>query len=171
MLKLIDLVRERGLSDIMLPCQIVRDGDAELRVNGATIPYRGSILKQRRAEYLFERNEKLRSLDWREVVEAHHRLWRQGITFTTSTAVLGLKNWALFEGRVRLFDASSLTSDPRRMRGALSQRHLDRREESALTKQTLDGDSSEPLVEFLRFMRREINRGKLDQLWRADMET
>jgi hypothetical protein len=169
MLALVEFMCESGLSDIMLPCEIMRDAEAELRVSGATVAYRGSILKQRRADYLFERSERLRSLDWREIVAAHHRLWRHGITFETSTAVLGLKNWALCEGRLRLFDTSSLTSDPRRVSRALAPEELDRREEYTRVKQTTGGDASEPLVEFFRFIRREINRGKLEQLWRADL--
>jgi hypothetical protein len=169
MLEFVELMCARGLSDIMLPCEIMREAETELRVNGASINYRGSILKQRRADYLFERSEHLRSLDWREIVAAHHRLWRHGITFETSTAVLGLKNWALFEGRLRLFDTSSLTSDPRRVSRALAPKELDRREEYARAKQTKGGDASEPLVEFFRFIRRDINRGKLEQLWRADV--
>lgn len=169
MLALVESMCESGLSDIMLPCEIMRDREAELRVGGASVAYRGSVLKQRRADYLFERSERLRSLDWREIVAAHHRLWRHGITFETSTAVLGLKNWALFEGHLRLFDTSSLTSDPRRVSRALAPEELDRREEYTRKKQTAGGDSSEPLVEFFRFIRRELNRGKLEQLWRANL--
>lgn len=170
MLALVESMCESGLADIILPCEIMRDADAALRVNGATIAYRGHVLKQRRADYLFERSERLRSLDWREIVAAHHRLWRHGITFETSTAVLGLKNWALFENRLRLFDTSSLTSDPRRVSRALAPKELDKREEYTRTKQTIgDGEASEPLVEFFRFIRGEINRGKLEQLWRADL--
>jgi hypothetical protein len=169
MLTLVEFMCERGLSDILLPCEIMRDCAAELRVNGARVAYRGDILKQRRADYLFERSEHLRSLDWREIVAAHHRLWRHGITFETSTAVLGLKNWALCDGRLRLFDTSSLTSDPRRVSRALAPKELDRREQFARTKQAAGRDASEPLVEFFRFMRRELNRAKLEQLWRADL--
>jgi hypothetical protein len=169
MLALVEFMCEGGLSDILLPCEIVRDADAVLRVDGKGVAYSGAILKQRRADYLFERSERLRTLDWGEIVEAHHRLWRHGITFTTSTAVLGLKNWALSEGRLRLFDTSSLTRDPRRVSRALAPRELDRREEYTRAKQTAGGDSSEPLVEFFRFIRGEINRGKLEQLWRADL--
>jgi hypothetical protein len=29
--------------------------------------------------------------------------------------------------------------------------------------------SSEPMVEYFRFIRRELNRDKLEQLWRADL--
>jgi hypothetical protein len=169
MLALVESMCESGLSDIMLPCEIVRDAEADLRIDGARVGYRGHVLKQRRADYLFERSERLRSLDWREIVAAHHRLWRHGVTFETSTSVLGLKNWALFEGRLRLFDTSSLTSDPRRVSRALAPKELDRREEYTRAKQTTGGDASEPLVEFFRFIRREINRAKLEQLWRADL--
>lgn len=169
MLALVELMCAGGLSDLLLPCEVLRDAEAVLLVGGRRTAYRGHVLKQRRAERLFERNENLRALDWGEVVEAHHRLWRHGVTFESTTAVLGLKNWALFEGRLRLFDTSSLTCDPRRVRRALAPAELDRRERWAREKQAAGGDTSEPLVEFLRFIRREINCGKLEQLWRADL--
>lgn len=171
MLALVESMCEGGLSDLVLPCEIMRDREALLRMGGANVAYRGAIMKQRRAEHLFERSERLRSLDWGEIVGAHHRLWRHGVTFDTSTAVLGLKNWALFEGRLRLFDTSSLTSDPRMVRRALAPKELDRREEYTREKQAAaaGGDPPEPLVEFFRFIRGEINRGKLEQLWRADL--
>ncbi|MFL6227700.1 MAG: hypothetical protein ACJ741_02860 [Pyrinomonadaceae bacterium] len=169
MLALVEFMCANGLSDIMLPCEIARDAETELRVGGETFTYRGPVLKQQRAARLFERSEGLRSLDWREIVEAHHRLWRRGVTFETPTAVLGLKNWALYEGRLRLFDTSSLTRDPRRVRRALAPDELDRREEWARENQSACGEPSEPLAEFLGFIRREINRAKLEQLWRADV--
>jgi hypothetical protein len=169
MLALVESMCAGGLSDLLLPCEVLRDAGAELLVGGRRIAYRGHVLKQRRADQLFERNENLRALDWGEVVEAHHRLWRHGVTFKSTTAVLGLKNWALFEGRLRLFDTSSLTCDPRRVSRALAPEELDRRERWAREKQAAGGDSSEPLAEFLRFIRREINHGKLEQLWRADL--
>jgi hypothetical protein len=168
-LALVEFVCAGGLSDLLLPCEVLRDAEAELFIDGRSTAYRGHVLKQRRADRLFERNENLRALDWGELVEAHHRLWRHGVTFESTTAVLGLKNWALFEGRLRLFDTSSLTCDPRRVSRALAPEELDRRERWAREKQAAGGDSSEPLVEFLRFIRREINRGKLEQLWRADL--
>ena len=169
MLALVEFMCAGRLSDLLLPCEVLRDAEAVLRVGGRSIAYRGHALKQRRAERLFERNENLRALDWGEVVEAHHRLWRHGVTFKSTTAVLGLKNWALFDGRLRLFDTSSLTRDPRLVSRALAPEELDRREQRAREKQAAGGDTSEPLVEFLRFIRREINRGKLEQLWRADL--
>lgn len=169
MLSLVEFMCACGLADLLLPCEVLRDAEAALHVGGGRAEYRGHALKQRRAEQLFERNENLRALDWGEVVEAHHRLWRHGVAFTSTTAVLGLKNWALFEGRLRLFDTSSLTRDPRRVSRALAPEELDRRERRAQEKQAAGGASSEPLVEFLRFIRRELNSHKLEQLWRADL--
>lgn len=167
MLALIEQLDRHGLADIMLPCAALRDAAARLEVAGATFAYRGDILKQRRADYLFERSENLRSFEWREIVAAHHRLWRCGITFSTTTAVLELKNWALLDGRLQLFDTSSLTSNPRRVRRVLGAAELDRREQ-AIARKAVERKSAEPLVEFFRFIRRELNRDKLDQLWRAD---
>lgn len=168
MLMLIETIERHGLSDILLPCEVLRDAAAALEVDGTTSAYRGFVLKQRRADYLFERSENLRSFEWREIVEAHHRLWRCGVTFSTTTAVLELKNWALLDGRLQLFDTSSLTDDPRRVRRVLSEEELDRREQTLL-RRSVERKSSEPLVEFFRFVRRELNRDKLDQLWRADL--
>ena len=82
--------------------------------------------------------------------------------------MLELKNWALLDGRLRLFDTSSLTSDPRAVRRVLTEAELDRRER-ALLRKTTERRTAEPLVEFFRFIRRELNRDKLDQLWRADL--
>lgn len=169
MLALIEQLKRHGLADIMLPCEVLRDADARLEVAGATFAYRGDILRQRRADYLFEQSENLRSFEWREIVAAHHRLWRCGVTFSTTTAVLELKNWALLDGRLQLFDTSSLTSDPRRVRRVLGEAELDRRERS-IARKAVERKTSEPLVEFFRFIRRELNRDKLDQLWRADFD-
>jgi hypothetical protein len=168
MLTLIEGIKRHGLSDVMLPCEVMRGADAVLEVNGVRHVYHGHVLKQRRADYLFERSENLGAFEWREIVEAHHRLWRRGITFSTTTAVLELKNWALLDGRLQLFDTSSLTDDPRRVRRVLSEEELDRREQS-VTRRAVERESSEPLVEYFRFIRRELNRDKLDQLWRADL--
>lgn len=170
MLKLIAEMERDGLSDILLPCQLIRDGAATLRVGENLLPYRGAILMQRRADYLFEKSENLRAIEWRELVQAHHRLWRHGITFSTPTAVLGLKNWGLLEGRLQLFDTSSLTRDPQKVRRVLSHEALDRREET-LIRQAVEKRSSEPIEEYFHFIRQEINREKLDQLWRASLST
>ncbi len=167
MLALIEEIKLHGMSDILLPCETRRDAEAALEVDSVTIPYRGPLLKQRRADFLFERSENLRSFEWREVIEAHHRLWRCGITFSTTTAVLELKNWALLDGRLRLFDTSSLTCDPRGVRRALEESELDRREATVLQK-AAERKSTEPIIEYFRFIRSELNRDKLDQLWRAD---
>jgi hypothetical protein len=168
MLTLITEVKRHGLSDIILPCEVIRDGAATLEIEGQRFAYRGPMLKQRRADFLFERNENLRSFEWREIVEAHHRLWRCGITFSTTTAVLELKNWALLDGRLRLFDTSSLTSDRREVTRALDEEELNKREQSVL-RRVAERKSSEPVVEYFRFIRQELNRDKLEQLWRADL--
>ncbi len=169
MLALIETIEGHGLSDILLPCATLRDTAVVLEVEGVTVYYRGPLLRQRRADFLFERSENLGSFEWREVVEAHHRLWRCGVTFSTTTAVLELKNWALLDGRLRLFDTSSLTRDPRSVRGQLNEAELDRRE-AAVLRRTAERNSQEPLLDYFRFVRRELNRDKLDQLWEADLD-
>ncbi|HEX8776460.1 MAG TPA: hypothetical protein VF735_23015 [Pyrinomonadaceae bacterium] len=168
MVALIEEIERHGLSDILLPCEVLRDAAATLELEGRRFDYRGVMLRQRRADYLFERNENLRSFEWSEIIEAHHRLWRCGITFSTTTAVLELKNWALLDGRLRLFDTSSLTRDRSPMTRALGEEELNKREQSVLRKMA-ERKSSEPLVEYFRFIRRELNSDKLEQLWRADL--
>jgi hypothetical protein len=168
MLVFIEEIERQGLSDILLPCETLRETEAALEIEGQRFTYRGVMLRQRRADYLFERSENLRSFEWREIVEAHHRLWRCGITFSTTTAVLELKNWALLDGRLRLFDTSSLTSDRREVTRALDESELNKREQSVL-RRVAERQSSEPMVEYFRFIRRELNRDKLEQLWRADL--
>jgi len=168
MLALIAEIERHGLSDILLPWEVMRDAAATLEIEGEHFSYRGPVLKQRRADYLFERSENLHSFEWREIVEAHHRLWRCGITFSTTTAVLELKNWALLDGRLRLFDTSSLTSDRREVTRALDEQELNRREQSVL-RRVAERKSSEPIVEYFRFIRQELNRDKLEQLWQADL--
>lgn len=168
MLALIEEIERHGLSDILLPCEALTDAAATLEIAGRLFDYRGVMLRQRRADYLFERNENLHSFKWREIVEAHHRLWRCGVTFSTTTAVLELKNWALLDGRLRLFDTSSLTSDPREVTRSLGEAELNKREQFVLEK-VAERKSSEPIVEYFRFIRQELNRDKLEQLWRADL--
>ncbi|HVG35711.1 MAG TPA: hypothetical protein VM911_21850 [Pyrinomonadaceae bacterium] len=168
MLVLIEEVERHGLSDILLPCDELHETTATLEIEGQRFTYRGVMLRQRRADYLFESNENLHSFEWTEIVEAHHRLWRCGITFSTTTAVLELKNWALLDGRLRLFDTSSLTSDRRVVTRALGEEELNKREQSVLRK-VAERQSSEPFIEYFRFIRRELNRDKLEQLWRADL--
>ncbi|HEX8141051.1 MAG TPA: hypothetical protein VF553_00540 [Pyrinomonadaceae bacterium] len=168
MLERIEEINRHGLSDILLPCEIIEDASAALAVDDSTFNYRGPILKQRRADFLFERSENLRSFEWREIVEAHHRLWRYGITFSTTTAVLELKNWALLDGRLHLFDTSSLTRDRREVSRALAEEELNKREQRVL-RRVAERESSEPLVEYFRFIRRELNRDKLELLWRSGL--
>jgi hypothetical protein len=169
MLELVKFMCELGLRDILLPCEIVPTATAQLRVNDAVLAYSGPMLKQRSAEHLFEKSERLREIDWDALVEAHQRLWRKGITFNTSTAVLGLKNWALFEDRLRLFDTSSLTRDPSNMRFALSEAELDKKEFSIRANETVRCNSSEPLLEFFTYIRRELNSRTFEHLWRLDL--
>lgn len=169
MLGLIEDMSRDGLADLIPPYEVIRDGEATLRVNGRIAAYRGHILKQRRADFLFEGSENLPPFEWREVVEAHHRLWRRGVTFSTTTAILGLKNWGLLEGRLRLFDTSSLIRDARKVRRHLGREELYKREEAM--KRRTGGNRSKHELEYFRFIRREINQSKLDQLWRADLST
>ncbi|MGH7410404.1 MAG: hypothetical protein ACREJ6_04995, partial [Candidatus Methylomirabilis sp.] len=109
MLELLQYLVARGLSDILLPFEIVRDGRATLRVDGAAADYMGPILLQRKAAILFEKGESFKCFDWTEFIDAEHSLWRHGVGLSNWRDVLG--PWALLDGHVRLFDTSGLTKD------------------------------------------------------------
>lgn len=168
MLDVIVYLARNGIADILLPYRIIRSEDAILRVEGKAFSYRGPILMQRRAEFLFEENMHLESFEWREMVEAQHRLWRHGITLRRLHAIFGPRGWALLDGRLRLCDTSGLTRDLGTARQALSQKELDDREKSVLARMR-QVNPSEPAADYISFMRRKINRSQLDQLWRADL--
>lgn len=166
MLKLLDVVAEDGLSDILLPFTIVRSGEAVLRVNSTTVRYRGPILVQRKADCVFERGESFRCFDWSILIEAEHRLWRHGLGFWVGREITG--PWALLEGRVQVSDTSGLTEDYDRVRRFLSRESLDKRECSVL--RNLEGTKAADATEYFRFIRREISQDRLDQLWGADLK-
>lgn len=170
MLDVIAHLARNGIADILLPYRIIRNRKAILHFEGKAFSYGGPILMQRRAEFLFEENEHLESFEWREMVEAQHRLWRHGITLRRLHVIFGPRGWALLDGRLRLCDTSGLTRSLNTARRALSQKELDNREKSALARM-MQVKPSEPAADYISFMRRKINRKQLDQLWRADLST
>jgi len=166
MLKLLEYLTGRGLYDIFLPFRIIREGEATLRVHSAAVPYRGPILAQRKADSVFERGETYKCFDWRELVDAQHRLWRQGIGFSVRREILG--PWGLLDGHMRLFDTSGLTDDYRRARDSVSQENLDKRENTVL--QELKGSTHKGVAaEYFRFVRKGISQEQLDELWGSDL--
>lgn len=168
MVDIIEYLARIGLADTLLPYEIISDGSAVLRVEGKELAYRGPILKQKKADFLFEESENLESFEWQDVVEAQHRLWRHGVTLRRAHGIFGPRGWALLDGRMRLFDTSGLTKDPRVARRALTEKELDQREGSLLAK-ARQADSVGSAAEYFRFMRREINQDRFSQLWGADL--
>ncbi len=166
MLKLMEYLTGRGLYDIFLSFRIIREGEATLRVHSAAIPYRGPILVQRKADSVFEKGESYRCFDWRELVDAQHRLWRLGVGFSVGREVLG--PWSLLDGHARLFDTSGLTDDYRRARESISEESLAKRERAVLGELKERGAAA-VAEEYFRFIRKEINQERLDQLWKADL--
>jgi len=166
MLKLMEYLAKRGLYDIFLPFRIIREGEATLRVHSAAVPYRGPILVQRKADSVFERGETYKCFDWRELVAAEHRLWRQGVGFSVRREILG--PWGLLDGHARLFDTSGLTKDYRKARESMSDESLAKRERAVLGELKERGAAA-VAAEYFRFIRKEINQERLDQLWKADL--
>jgi hypothetical protein len=168
MVDIMEYLSRQGLADTLLPYQIIRDGAAVLRVGGKEMAYRGPILKQKKADLLFEESENLESFDWQDIVRAQHRLWRHGVTLRRAHGIFGPRGWALLDGRMQLFDTSGLTKDIRVARRSLTENELDQREGSPLA-QARPADSFGSAAEYFRFMRREINQDRLVQLWGADL--
>jgi hypothetical protein len=169
MLDILDYLSGQGLSDIPLPFNIIRKGEIFLRVDETTIRYAGPILKQRRADYFFEKSVRLTTFDWSEFVQAQHRLWRSGVGLSSAGEILGPKNWALLDGRLHLADTGALTRDYHEARNCLSGEVLDKRQENALghLKQI---KSPDPALEYFHFIRKQINQEMLDELWGADLK-
>jgi hypothetical protein len=168
MLRMIRYVSDHGLDDILVPYKIVPDGKATLRIDNRTIHYKGPILVQRRADFFFEKIERLTSFRWKELVEAQQLLWRIGVGFQTPGETLGPKNWALAHGRLRLADTDALTRDYDRVRNNLSEDRIDKKA-AAVVKRMSKTDESEPVSEYFRFIRSEINQDKLARLWQVDL--
>lgn len=169
MLDILDYLSEQGVSDIPLPFTVIRKGEILLGIDEATIRYEGPILKQRRADYFFEKSVKLTTFDWSEFVHAQHRLWKRGVGLSSAGEILGPKNWALLDGRIHLADTGALTRDYHEARNCLSEETLDKRQENALDHLKQIG-STDPALEYFLFIRKQINQEKLDELWGADLK-
>jgi hypothetical protein len=167
MLELMTYLSEQGLGNVMLPYVVVPCAAATLLVDGATLPYEGPILIQRRAEF-FEREYRFDLFDWRDLVTAQHRLWRRGVALSDRSNILGPKNWALLDGRLYLADTSCLTRDFQRAWRVLSPERLDERQ-AGIMRKVASGHATREGEEYFRYVRSEISRTKLKQLWRADL--
>jgi hypothetical protein len=166
MLATMDYLARRGIAQVLLPYEVIPRAAAVLHVDGSSVPYQGPILVQRRSRFLGLVD--FGSFEWREVIEAQHLLWRNGIALTDKEK-LGPSNWASFEGHVRLGDTNSLTRDYRRAYRALDPKVLDERVGVVLER--LGGrETTRALArQYFRVVREEINQRKLTELWARDL--
>lgn len=167
MLSLLDDLSVRGLADVIVPHQMLRDCEASLRVDGAVIPYQGPMVVQRRVSTVFTK-QSLEDFHWRQIIDQQHRLWRGGFGLTEVGEVLGYRSWALVNGHVRLVDTSSLTRDPMRARRPLRPSSLDRQERRVLDHQR-DPGTRRVFEDYFRFVRQGIDEPTFDALWEADV--
>lgn len=170
MVALLEYLAARGADHVLVPTRSIADGRARLRVEGATFPYTGPILLQRRTEFFVTSGRSLERYDWRDLVRAQQHLWRYGVAILETGEILGPKSWSLFEGELRLADTSSLTRDYRAAQVSLSKARLDDRER--LIKERLRGEGSTfPIDEYFRAVRSEINLDSFHRLWNSAVET
>lgn len=169
MVRQLDDLRRQGLGDVLLPYQFLPGLDAVLQLDGRSLEYRGPAMRQRRAAFFSGGALDFRSFEWREIVDAQHRLWRCGVGFSELNQILGPMNWGTLEGRVRLADTSNLTTSARVARRLLDDTLLDAKERVVMDRLTLPA-TPELAAEYFRFVRREINLHRFDELWGADVD-
>jgi hypothetical protein len=120
---------------------------------------------QRRADAFFDQVAgNLSRYDWSHFVELQHRLWRHGVGFWYPREALGPRSWALLDGRLCLGDTGALTTDYVQAYDALDPASLDVRVRRQIEK-SQPGDGA---AEYFAFVRRQVNRERLQQLWGAD---
>lgn len=167
MLAMMDHVSQQGIAHALLPYEVMSKGQAVLHVGGASVPYRGPILVQRRSRFLGLAD--FGSFEWTELIQLQHLLWRNGIALTDKEK-LGPSNWALLDGHIRLGDTNSLTRDYRLAYQSLDANVLDER--VAVVLERLKG--REPIrslaEEYFGVIRKEISQSKLRELWGVDLE-
>lgn len=168
MLRTLELIRESGLSDVVLPYKIIRNGRAILRVGGSTYSYKGPLLVQRKADF-FDKSRNFKSFLWEELMAQQQRLWKHGIALDGTAEVLGPKNWALLDGRLRLGDTSGLTTDLRWALWAVKEARLDSKEKNVV-RDARSVNPDDPVEEYFREIRKQINEEKLTQLWRSAVD-
>jgi len=165
----LDYLRLQGLGDVLLPYRFLPRLGAVLQLDGNPLEYHGPAIRQRRAAFFSGGALDFRSFEWREIVEAQHRLWRCGVGFSELNQILGPMNWGILEGRVRLADTSNLTTSPRVARRLLDPGLLDAKERVVLDRLALPA-TPELAAEYFRFVRREINLRRFDELWGAEVD-
>jgi len=168
MVRQLDYLRRQGLDDVLLPYQFLPRLGAILQLDGNLLEYHGPAIRQKKAAFFSGGGLDFRSFEWREIVDAQHRLWRCGVAFSELNQILGPMNWGTLEGRVRLADTSNLTTNVRVARRLLDDTLLDAKERVVMDRLTLPA-TPELAAEYFRFVRREINLRRFDELWRADV--
>jgi hypothetical protein len=121
------------------------------------------MLIQRKA-MLFEEGIIFDHAPWREVVSAQHRLWRQGIGLSGSAEILGLRSWALHDGRVYLADTSSLTRDFESARQNLRSEALEIAV-ARVEKEVKAPGTPNSISKYVQSIREKINEDRLVELW------
>jgi hypothetical protein len=167
MLAMMEYVSRQGIARVLLPYEVISRGEAVLHVDGSSIPYRGPVLIQRRSRFLGLAD--FDSFEWRELIEAQHLLWRNGIALTDKEK-LGPSNWALLDGHVRLGDTNSLTRDYRRAYQSLDAKVLNERVRVVLERLSGREPTRSLAQEYFRVIRQEINQSRLKELWAVDLK-
>jgi hypothetical protein len=167
MIALAQELAARGLTDAALPFEILVDASAVLRAGDTVERYRGPVLAQLRADF-FDRSGRFDAFAWDDVITTQHRLWGHGIGLSDANEILGPKNWALVDGRLKLADLSSLTRNRREVRRLLANDILDERQGRVVER--LARESAPEAVALARryfaYVRKQINPTRFDQLWR-----
>lgn len=167
MLRLLDHISRHGMSHLLLPFRIVRRARATLRRGAEVEAYDGPIVMQRHATAFFHRSEGFDEFDWRDVIDTQHRLWQRGIGLVDAVDILGPRNWALHDGRLRLADTSSMTTDRDVALRALDPTALDARIARSLAGLRKAG-IADAAANYFAFVRWEINQETLEHLWIVD---
>jgi hypothetical protein len=164
MLDVVEYMQAVGVGDTLLPCRVLRGARAVLRVDGGACTYVGPVLAQRRADVFFDQTAgNLSRYDWSHFVAIQHRLWRHGVGFWFAREALGPRSWALLDGRLCLGDTGALSTDYREVYDALDPPSLDAR----VRRQIGKSQPTDRAADYFAFVRREINRERLERLWAA----
>ncbi len=162
MLGVIDRVASHGLSEILLPYRIIRRCRARLDVDGRQTRYEGPMLVQRRA-LLFEEGVDFVSVNWQDIVDAQHMLWKCGIGVSGGGEMLGTRSWALLDDRISLADTSALTTNKSQIRANIQPELLDKAQNEAVRH--LDANGLGRANYYLTRIRQEINLKRFNELW------
>lgn len=156
------------LTAIALPFEVLAAVSALLHIGDRVERYRGPALAQLRADF-FDRSGRFDEFRWDDVIEAQHALWRHGIGLSDANEILGPKNWALIDHRLRLADLSSLTRNARTARRLLGGDILDERQGRVLERlrRQESTESVDLARRYFEHVRRSINQKAFDQIWRS----